>query len=220
MLQFGVSRKLIPENPAKGVPLFKGRKMERFLSDAEVARWADTVTSMEQAGRLHPSAAAGLRLLALTGCRKSEVMTVQWSFVDFEWSCLRLPDSKNAEKIVYLPAAATEVLTSLPRASIWVLPRDKRRRGGADGDYTGLQKAWEQVRDKADLPGLRVHDLRHSLASFAIADGQSLFMVAKLLGHKQIRTAERYAHLAAGPILAAANKTAMRITKAMKQKIK
>jgi integrase len=216
MLQFGVGRKLIEGNPAKGVALFKGKKMERFLSEAEVARWADTVASMERGGSLHPSAAAGLRLLVLTGCRKSEVMTLQWPFVDIEWSCLRLPDSKNGEKIVHLPTAAVDLLASLPRASIWVLLGDKRRRGGADGHYTGLQKAWERVREKANLPGLRLHDLRRSYASFAIADGQSLFMVARLLGHKQVRTTERYAHLAADPILAAADKTAARISAAMR----
>jgi integrase len=78
-----------------------------------------------------------------------------------------------------------------------------------------LQDAWERVREEADLPGLRLHDLRHS---FAIADGQTLFMVAKLLGHKQTRTTERYAHLAPDPILAAANKTADRIAAAMRER--
>jgi integrase len=189
--------------------------MERFLSKAEIARWADTVATMERNRKLHPSAAAGLRLLVLTGCRKSEIMMLKWSYVDFEWSCLRLPDSKTGEKVVHLPTAAVELLKALPRASVWVLPGDRRRRAGADGHYAGLQKAWERVREEAGLLGLRLHDLRHSFASFAIADGQSLFMVAKLLGHKQTRTTERYAHLAADPILAAADKTAARITAAM-----
>lgn len=216
MLQFAVGRKLIPENPGKGVPLFKGKKMERFLSLAEVARWADTVASMEQEGRLHPSAAAGLRLLVLTGCRKSEIMKLQWNHVDFDRSCLRLPDRKNDENIVHLPAAAVQLLRGLPRGSVWVLPGDRRRRSGADGHYAALQDSWERVRKRADFQGLRLHDLRHSFASFALADGQSLFMVAKLLGHKQTRTTERYGHLASDPILAAANKTADRIAAAMR----
>jgi integrase len=216
MLQFAVGRKLIPENPAKGVEQYKGEKKERFLSDAEVARWADSVASMERDGTLHPSAAAGLRLLVMTGCRKSEIMTLQWSYVDFERSCLRLPDSKNREKIVHLPGAAVGLLRALPRLSVCVLPGDRRRRSGEDGHYTGLQKAWGRVREQAGLPGLRLHDLRHSFASFAVADGQSLFMVAKLLGHRQTRTTERYAHLAADPILEAADKTAARITAAMR----
>jgi integrase len=216
MLQFAVNRKLIPENPAKGVPLYKGEKKERFLSEAEVARWSETVARMEHDGRLHPSAAAGLRLLVLTGCRKSEIMTLQWSYVDSDRSCLRLPDSKTGEKIVHLPSAAVELLSRLPRLSTWILPGDRHRRPGEDGHYTGLQKAWERVREQAGVPGLRLHDLRHSFASFAVADGQSLFMVAKLLGHKQARTTERYAHLAADPILAAADRTATRIAAAMR----
>jgi len=215
MLQFAVDRKLIPENPAKGVPPYKGEKKERFLSEAEVARWSDIVARMEHDGRLHPSAAAGLRLLVLTGCRKSEIMTLRWSYVDFDRSCLRLPDSETREKIVHLPSAAVELLSALPRVSTWVLPGDRQRRLVDDGHYTGLQKAWERVREQASLPGLRLHDLRHSFASFAVADGQSLFMVAKLLGHKQTRTTERYAHLAADPILAAADRTAARIKAAM-----
>jgi integrase len=215
MLEFAVRRKLIPENPAKGVPLFKGKTMERFLSEAEVARWADTMTRMEHKRKLHPSAAAGLRLLVLTGCRKSEITTLQWPCVDFGRSCLRLPDSKTGERIVHIPSAAVEVLKALPRVSAWVLPGD-RHRHGAERHYTGLQKAWERVREEADLPGLRLHDLRHSFASFAVANGQSLFMVAKLLGHKQTRTTERYAHLAADPILAAADQTADRIAAAMR----
>jgi integrase len=216
MLQFAVARKLIPENPAKGVPLYKGEKKERFLSEAEVARWADTIAQMQRDGRLHPSAAAGLRLLVLTGCRKSEIMTLQWGYVDFERSCLRLPDSKTREKIVHLPSAAVELLNALPRVSTWVLPGDRERRVGDNGHYTGMQKAWERVREQAGVPGLRLHDLRHSFASFAVAEGQSLFMVAKLLGHKQTRTTERYAHLAADPILAAADQTANRIAAAMR----
>jgi len=161
------------ENPARGVPLFKGKKMERFLSPPEIARWSDTVANMERHGRLHPSAAAGLRLLVFTGCRKSEIMTLQWSYVDFDRSCLRLPDSKSGEKVVHLPEAAVELLRGLPRTSVWVLPGDRERRAGADGHYSALQDAWERVREEADLPGLRLHDLRHSFASFAIADGQS-----------------------------------------------
>ena len=106
----------------------------------------------------------------------------------------------------------------IARTSVWVLPGDRERRAGADGHYSALQDAWERVREEADLPGLRLHDLRHSFASFAIADGQSLFMVAKLLGHKHTRTTERYAHLAADPILAAANKTADRIAAAMRER--
>ena len=107
-----------------------------------------------------------------------------------------------------LPSAAVEVLRELPRLSDWVLPGDNGRRAGEHGPYAGLGKSWERVRARADLVNVRLNDLRHSFASFAVADGQSLFIVGKLLGHKQTRTTERYAHLAADPLLAAVERTA------------
>jgi integrase len=211
MMQFAVVRRLIPTNPAKGVPLLKGQRKERFLSEAEVAKLADTLAEMEREHRLNPTAAAAVRVLLLTGCRKSEILTLRWDWVDFERGCLRLPDSKTGAKIVPLASAALELLAELRHRSVFVLPATK----GA-GHYTGLQKDWERVRVRAGLTGLRLHDLRHSFASFAVADGHTLFMVGKVLGHKQARTTEAYAHLAADPVRAVADRTASRIAAAMR----
>jgi len=211
MLQFGVGRSLLPTNPAKGVKLFKGEKKERFLSETEVARLSDTLAEMENEG-LNPSAVASIRLLLLTGCRKNEILSLRWEHVDFERHCLRLPDSKTGAKVVPLAAAALELLSVLPRVSGWVMPAA----GAGDGHYTGLQKAWEKIRERAGLSGLRLHDMRHSFASFAVADGATLYMVGKVLGHKQARTTEGYAHLADDPLRAVANGAANRITNAMK----
>jgi integrase len=148
----------------------------------------------------------------LTGCRKSEILCLRWEWVDFDRGCLRLPDSKTGAKVVPLAAAAMELLSELPRTSTYVLPAAK----GA-GHHTGVQKDWERVRVRAGLPGLRLHDLRHSFASFAVADGNTLFMVGKVLGHKQTRTTEVYAHLADDPLRAVADRTAARIAAAMKR---
>ena len=211
MLQFATGRKLISVNPAKGVRLLKGEKKERFLTEAEVARLADTLTVMETEHRLSTVAAAAVRLLLLTGCRKSEILSLRWDWVDGDRGCLRLPDSKTGAKVVPLAAAALEVLSGLSRTSVYVLPAAK-----GDGHYSGLQKDWERVRDRAGLPGLRLHDLRHSFASFAVADGSTLFMVGKVLGHKQARTTEVYAHLADDPLRAVADRTAARIAAAMR----
>jgi integrase len=211
ILEFALRRKLIPLNPAKGVRLLKGEKKERFLSEAEVARLADTLSAMEHNKRLRPTAAAAIRLLLLTGCRKSEILSLRWEWVDVERHCLRLPDSKTGAKVVPLAAPAMELLTELPHISDYVVPA---ARGAAH--YTGLQKDWERVRVLAQLPAFRLHDLRHSFASFAVADGHTLFMVGKVLGHKQSRTTEGYAHLAADPVLAVAERTGARIAAAMK----
>jgi integrase len=214
MLQFAVGRKLIPANPAKGVPLLKGEKKERFLSETEVTRLANAVSGMEAQRKLSATAASAIRLLMLTGCRKSEILSLRWEWVDLERGCLRLPDSKTGAKVVPLAASAMELLSELPRNSEYVLPAAK----GA-GHYTGLQKDWERVRDRAELRGLRLHDLRHSFASFAVADGNTLFMVGKVLGHKQARTTEVYAHLADDPLRAVADHTAARIAAAMRRNV-
>jgi integrase len=211
MLQFALGRKLIPSNPAKGVPLLKGEKKERFLSETEVAKLADALSAMEAERRLSATAVAAVRLLMLTGCRKTEVLSLRWEWVDFERGCLRLPDSKTGAKVVPLAASAMELLSELPRNAAYVLPA---ARGVIH--YTGLQKDWERVRVRAGLPGLRLHDLRHSFASFAVADGNTLFMVGKVLGHKQSRTTEVYAHLADDPLRAVVDRTAARIAAAMK----
>src|SRR5262249_28592941 len=138
------------------------------------------------------------------------ILSLRWEWVDIERGALRLPDSKSGAKTVPLASATLELLMGLPRDSGWVLPASK----GA-GYYTGLQKDWERVRVRADLAGVRIHDLRHSFASFAVADGNSLYLIGKALGHKQARTTEIYAHLADDPVRAVADRTAARIAAAM-----
>jgi integrase len=214
MLQFACERKLISSNPAKGVPLLKGQSKERFLSEAELVRLGETLTEMQSEHRLSANAATAVRLLLLTGCRKSEITRLRWDWVDFGRGCLRLPTSKTGAKVVPIAAAALGLLAGMrehDRTGTWVLPATK-----AQGCYTGLQKDWQRVRVRAGLLGLRLHDLRHSFASFAVADGNTLFMVGKILGHKQARTTEVYAHLADDPLRAVVNRTAARIAAAMK----
>ena len=191
--------------------MLKGQKKERFLSEAQVANLAEALSAMEAERRLSATAAAAVRLLMLTGCRKSEVLSLRWEWIDFERGCLRLPDSKTGAKVVPLAAAALELISDLPRSSEYVLPATR-----GDGHYTGLQKDWERLRVRAGLSGLRVHDLRHTFASFAVADGNTLFMVGRVLGHKQARTTEIYAHLADDPLRVVADRTAARIAAAMK----
>jgi integrase len=213
MLQFAVERKLIPINPAKGVRLLKGQPKERFLSEAEVARLGDTLAAMQVEHRLSANAANAVRLLSLTGCRKSEITSLRWDWVDFERGSLRLPTSKTGARVVALASAALELLAGLRERDpdgLWVLPAAK-----GDGPYMGLQKDWERIRDRAGLAGVRLHDLRHSFASFAIADGHALFLVGKALGHKQARTTEIYAHLSDDPLRRVADRTAARINAAL-----
>jgi integrase len=153
-------------------------------------------------------AVAAFRLLALTGARVSEILTLQWDWIDATQGVARLPDSKTGRKNLYLPPGALAVLDALPRmaGNSHVLPGDR-----AGAHFIGVQKPWQRVRRLAGLPDLRLHDLRHAYASVAVAGGDSLFIVGKILGHRQASTTERYSHLASDPAMAVAARTAGRL---------
>jgi integrase len=103
-------------------------------------------------------------------------------------------------------------LAELPRqaGSPYVLPAER-----GDGHFVGIQKAWQHIRGAAGLDDVRIHDLRHSFASIAVSGGDSLYLVGKVLGHRQSRTTERYAHLMDDPLRAVANRTSERIAAIM-----
>ncbi len=194
-------------NPTRHVEKYPERKRERFLSDAELSRLGTELASSERAG-VHPSVIAAIRLLIFTGCRRDEILKLQWDYVDFERGCLRLPDSKTGAKLVPLGAPALELLERLPRikGNPYVLP------GAVSGKhYVGLEKAWDRLRRRADLPDLRLHDLRHGFASTAAAMGESLLLIGSLLGHSDTTTTQRYAHLSSDPRRAAADRISGRL---------
>ena len=115
--------------------------------------------------------------------------------------------------MLYLNAPAQEVLVELPRlqGNPFVIC------GEREGSHlVNLQKPWRRIRARADLNDVRLHDLRHSFASFGAAGGLSLPMIGKLLGHASAATTERYAHLAADPVRAANEAIGQRIAAAMK----
>jgi integrase len=197
-------------NPCRYVEKFGERKRERFLSADELARVADALDGAE--GKEPPSAIAAIRLLILTGCRLSEILSLRWEWVDFERGCLTLPDSKTGAKTVPLGAPALRALAELPRqgGSPYVLPAER-----GNGHFVGIQKPWQRVRATAGVDDVRIHDLRHSFASIAVSGGDSLYLVGKVLGHRQSRTTERYAHLKDDPLRAVADRTSERIAAIM-----
>ena len=161
---------------------------------------------------------AVIRLLALTGARKSEIEGLRWDEVDIERGCLRLKDSKTGARIVPLGAAALEVLNGLIRTegSPLLFPSEtEARKGEAPRHYVGTPRIWAKVKAAAELPDVRLHDLRHTFASFGLAGGLSLPLIAALLGHRDVKTTQQYAHLADDPVRAAADRTAAAIDFAM-----
>ena len=148
---------------------------------------------------------SSIHLLMLTGCRKSEVLALRWQDVDLETGELRLRDAKTGARTVPLSREAAGVLAGARRlpGSPWVIP------GRKPGDrLRNIDEPWRRIRTRAGLDGVRIHDLRHSFASRALALGESLPMIGKLLGHTQIRTTARYAHLARDSVNASAARVA------------
>lgn len=212
---FAIGRGVCVDNPARGVKKAPVRKLERFLSEAEIARLAEALDAeAQQSGNPCPSAA--IRLLLLTGCRKSEITNLRWDHVDFERECLWLPDSKTGAKVVYLNAPAREVLHELPRMahSVRVIPAMR-----GDSAVPAIDKVWSRVRRAAALTDVRLHDLRHSFASVGVAGGLSLPIIGALLGHKHSATTARYAHLSADPLRAANDAVGARIAAAMSHRV-
>lgn len=208
---FANRRGIRADNPAHRIKKPPVKKMNRFLSEVEIAKVAGALDGESlSSGTPYPSAA--IKMLLLTGCRKSEILDLRWRHVDFEHKCLRLPDSKTGAKIVYLNAPALAILTELPRIAnnphVFV--------GTREGAATkAIDKVWARVRTKAGLSDIRIHDLRHSYASVGAVGGLSLPIIGALLGHKHAMTTARYAHLSADPIRAANEAVGERIAAAM-----
>ena len=214
LFAFAIERGLCTGNPARGVKKAPVRKLERFLSEAEIARLAAALDAeTERTGNPYPSAA--IRLLLLTGCRRGEIVNLRWEHVDFDHECLRLPDSKTGAKVVYLNAPARALLQDLPRmaGNARVIPGVK-----AESASAAIDNVWPAIREAAGLADVRLHDLRHSFASVGAAGGLSLPIIGALLGHKHATTTARYAHLSADPLRAANDAVGARIAAAMNRK--
>ena len=170
VLAFAVARGLRSDNPARGVKRPGVRKMERFLSEDEIARLAVALDAeSDRTGNPYPAAA--IKLLLLTGGRRGEILELKWQHVDFERRCLRLPESKTGPKIMYLNAPALEILAGLPRMENNPYVILGKREGRP---LVGIDKLWFHVRAAAGLRDVRLHDLRHSFASMGVAGGLSL----------------------------------------------
>jgi integrase len=206
-------------NPCRGLDRYPERPRERLLDREELKRLGNILrrNSGFELGRAVTTpkdwrGAACVKLLILTGARLGEILGLQWSWINWERGYARLPDSKTGPKTIPLPLAALELLGTIKDGhavlqSKFVLPGSR-----ADRHFKGIQRQWQLIRGAAGLGELRVHDLRHCYASFAVAGGESLYVLGSILGHHSPATTQRYAHLALEPILLAANRTADRLS--------
>ena len=174
-------------NPCKGIRRYRREGRERFLSDDEIRRLSTALTAHE--GR-HPEQVAVVRLLLLTGCRKGEILTLRWS--DYREGRLFLRDSKTGPRTVWLSEPARNILDALERKGCWVFP--SYRTAGPQGDGW-LDRFWWKLRAEAELRDVRLHDLRHSHASIALREGETVLAIGRLLGHASPETTLKYTHL-------------------------
>ena len=181
------------KNPCRSVRRYKVRRRERFLTPEEYRRLGRVLVAAQADGSARPGGIAAVRLLLLTGCRRNEIVTLRWDDVDCTARELRLRDSKTGARSVPLTPAVQAVLDGIVRVpgNPWVIAG---RKPGAH--LVGINYIWTDVRTRAGLEDVRIHDLRHSYASRALALGEGLPMIGKLLGHTRVATTARYAHLA------------------------
>ena len=174
-------------NPCVGIRRYRRQGRQRFLSTAEIRRLGEALTRHEAN---HPKAAAIIRLLLLTGCRKGEIVTLKWRF--YREGKLFLPDSKTGPRTVWLSSAARAILDRLPRKSAWVFPSTRTDRSMTT---VAVDQLWYRVRVEAELHDVRIHDLRHTYASIAMTLGETVLTIGRLLGHRDPETTLKYTHL-------------------------
>jgi integrase len=189
------------DNPAARITLFKEPRRERYLTPEELAR-VNAALLEEPDWRWR----SYFPLALMLGTRKSELLATRWRDVDLVQRTLRLPETKAGRPhLLPLPAPAIAMLEDLPsrRESDWVFPS-----ASASGHIVEPAKAWQRIRQRAGIPDVRIHDLRHTLASWLIGAGYNLSLIGRALNHSQIATTERYAHLALDPVREALERNA------------
>ena len=183
-------------NPCRGIRRYRRKGRERFLSDDEIRHLAARLKAHEAR---RPQQVAVIRLLLLTGCRKGEILTLQWP--DYREGNLHLRDSKTGPRTVWLSEPARNILDALGRENRWLFPA---ARGDRPRSRNWLDPFWRRVRAEAGLDDLRLHDLRHSHASLALRQGENIVAIGKLLGHRRAETTLKYTHAADAMALEAA----------------
>jgi integrase len=238
MYAFAVRAGIVADGtkPAAGIEKYRESRRERFLNGEELERLGSAIEEAETSGipwtvdtskptakhlpkpanrrtKISLSAGAAVRLLLFTGCRLREILNLKWEYVDLERGVLFLPDSKSGRKTIILNAPAMTVLNGLERISPFVVPGDRPENPRAD-----LKRPWEAITTRAGLSGIRLHDLRHTYASFGAGGGLGLPIIGRLLGHSQVSTTARYAHLDNDPLRRASEAIAGRISAALQGK--
>lgn len=221
MYAFGHKHGYVPEdvNPTRHIDKNPEEGKERYLTKDELQQLGEALRLAETTGlpwvmdtdkptakhipkkiqstTLDPYAVAAIRLLIFTGARLREILHLKWDYVDVQRGLLFLPDSKTGKKTIVLSPPALAILAALPRVEKcpFVIVGKSIDKPRAD-----LKRPWDSIKTHAGLTDVRLHDLRHTYASYGAGAGLGLPIVGKLLGHAQSSTTERYAHLDNDPL--------------------
>lgn len=188
-------------NPCGSLRLNRKITRTRHLSNAEMERLGRGLADLRAGpSQILSAQATAITLLLLTGCRRGEILGLQWS--DIRGGRLRLRDSKTGPRTVWLGQEAIDLLADHPRYPKvpWVFWNLRLKQ-----PIRSVQHAWQRARDTARLRDFRLHDLRHTFASQAAMSSESLPMIGRLLGHAQVQSTARYAHFDDSHLLDAAN---------------
>ena len=210
IMNHAVSSGLVSVNPARRTRMNPRPRLTRFLSAEEIVRLHEALDECVAERPAWERQADILRLLIHTGCRKSEIKDLKWSEV--EGGMLQLTDSKTGPRTVHLSADARAVIERQPRGNDpFVFPSHVN----PGRPYGGKLALWYRVREQAGLSGVRLHDTRHTYASQAVMKGIPLPVVARLLGHRDVRMTMRYAHVGDREVVAAAERVGAAISRAL-----
>jgi integrase len=192
-------------NPCRGLERFAEAKRKRFLSIVELTRLWQYLAGIEATEG--PYIVAAIRLLLLTGMRKSEVLSLQHSDVDLDAGLVRLRDAKTGPRVVVLSQPAIDLLRRVPRR----VGNPHVIVGEREGQHlVGLFKAWARIRNELGFPEVRIHDLRHTVGTM-LARNAPLVVVRSALGHQRIETTSDYSHAVHDDVRTAINEWARAI---------
>jgi integrase len=203
-------------NPCERVQRFEEITRKTFLTDAQLAKLGETLAALEKAerrkGRIGPGTATAVRLLALTGCRLSEILNLRWVDVDLAEGVLHIRDAKAGGREHGIGAVTMALLEALERIGAYVCCDGNLKKPIA---VSTMESAWRRIRNAAGLQGLRLHDLRHTYGTAAGQTGASAFMVRDALGHKTLAMTGRYVNADANPLKRLADQVSGRIGAAL-----
>ena len=201
-------------NPARLIKRFPERRRERFCTDEELGRLGAVLIEVERERSVHPSAINAIRLLALTGCRMGEIISLRWNDVDADTHQLVIRDAKAGGRRQTVGNETIGFLVGLDRydGCPWVLPHTDLSKHIPD--YT-LEKAWRRIRNMAALEDVRLHDLRHTVGTYAGQTGANAFLIRDKLGHTSTAMTGQYVNHAHAPVRQLSDKVEGRVVAAL-----